>query len=222
MATYVVTGATRGIGREVVALLAGHALVLVGRDADSLAALARSLPDASVVLADLARPDALPEQGWPARVDGVVHSAGVAVRAPAADADPDEYTRMFTLNVVAVAELTRRLLPGLRAAGGTVVLVNSGQGLAAAPASTAYAASKHALRAYADGLRVDEPAVRVSTVYPGRVDTGMQRELRASEGVPYEPERYLTPATVAQVVVAALTLPADGVLTDITLRTRHP
>ena len=222
MATYVITGATRGIGREVVRLLAAETLVLVGRDAAALAELTGSLPDATAVVADLAEPAALPVDGWPERVDGVVHSAGIAARIPVADSDPATYEDMFRLNVVAVAELTRRLLPALRAAGGTVVLVNSGQGLRVVGDSAAYAASKHALRAYADALRQSEPAVRVSSVYPGRVATGMQVALRAQENAPYEPDRYLAPTTVARVVVAALTLPPDAVLTDVTLTPRHP
>ena len=222
MATYVITGATRGIGREVVRLLADHTLVLVGRDETALAELVGSLPAATFVVADFAAPDDLPVDGWPERVDGVVHCAGIAGRYTVVDTDPETYQRMFTLNVVAVAELTRRLLPGLRVAGGTVVLVNSGQGLRVVGDSAAYAASKHALRAYADGLRANEPAVRVSSIYPGRVATGMQRALRAQEGGDYEPDRYLAPATVARVIVDALTLSPDAVLTDVTLTPRHP
>ena len=221
MATFVVTGATRGIGREVVRLLADQTLVLVGRDVDALAALTGSMPDATAVVADLADPSSLPAGGWPDRVDGVVHSAGVAARVGVADTDAETYRQMFDLNVVGVAELTRRLLPGLRAAGGTVVLINSGQGLTVGPASAAYAASKHALRAYADALRTDEPEVRGSTVYPGRVATEMQQALRAQEQAPYEPERYLAATTVARVVVDTLTLPDDAVLTDVRLVPRR-
>lgn len=222
MATYVVTGPTRGIGREVVRVLAGHTLVLVGRDEAALAELAGSLSDATFVVADLAAPDSLPAAGWPERIDGVVHSAGIAGRHTVVDTDPETYQRMFTLNVVAVAELTRRLLPGLRAAGGTVVVVNSGQGLRVSGDSAAYAASKHALRAYADALRASEPEVRVSSVYPGRVATEMQVALRAQENAPYEPDRYLAPTTVAGVIVGALQLPPDAVLTDVQLTPRHP
>lgn len=222
VATYLITGATRGIGREVVRLLADHTLVLIGRDIKALGELAGSLPAATFVIADFAAPDAIPVDGWPERVDGVVHCAGIAGQFTVADTVPATYERMFTLNVVAVAELTRRLLPALRAAGGTVVVVNSGQGLRVVGDSAAYAASKHALRAYADALRANEPDVRVSSVYPGRVATEMQVALRAQENAPYEPERYLAPTTVARVIVDALMLPADAVLTDVTLTPRHP
>ncbi len=111
--------------------------------------------------------------------------------------------------MVAVAELTRLVLPALRAADGTVVFVNSGAGRrAAAPGGGSYAASKHALVAVAEALRLEEPQVRVTTVFPGRVDTDMQRELRAYEGGEYDAGDDLQPTTVARVIADALRRPA--------------
>lgn len=221
VATYVVTGATRGIGREVVRQLVEHSLVLVGRDAGALDALVAELPDARAVVVDLNDAPSVRTVEWPDHLDGVVHSAGVAVRASVEHTRPTTFEEMFALNVVAVAELTRVLLPALRTAGGTVVLLNSGQGLWVTGPSAAYAASKHALRAYADALRQEEPELRVTSVYPGRVATEMQRELRAQEGGAYEPERYLAATTVASVVVQALQLPDDAVMTDVRLVPRR-
>ncbi len=113
------------------------------------------------------------------------------------------WRRHFELNVVVVAELTR-LLPALRAARGHVVLVNSGAGLRANPGWGAYAASKFALR--------------VTSVHPGRIDTGMQRGVRAAEGGDYQPERYLRPESVAGAVLVAVTAPPDAHLTELVLR----
>ena len=79
--------------------------------------------------------------------------------------------------MVAVAELTRLLLPALRAANGHVVLINSGAGLRANAGWGAYAASKFALRAFGDALRLEEPALRVTSIHPGRIDTDMQRDI---------------------------------------------
>ena len=218
MARYLITGASRGIGRVLVDLLtADHEIIALGRSAAGL----RALPVAQVVVADLDLPAALagavPDLD---RLDGVVHCAGIASRATLAASDVERWNRHLTLNVVAPAELTRLLLPALRAAGGAVVFVNSGQGLSASPNSTVYAASKFALRAVADALRAEEPALRVSSIYPGRVATDMQRVLRAEEGEPYEPERYLRPETVAGVIAAVLATPADAVVADVTLSTR--
>lgn len=74
-----------------------------------------------------------------------------------------------------------------------------------------YSASKFALRAFADSLRADEPALSVTSIHPGRVDTEMQRELVAYEGGEYDAAKFLRPETVAQVV-------ADVVATPRTLR----
>jgi NAD(P)-dependent dehydrogenase (short-subunit alcohol dehydrogenase family) len=81
-----------------------------------------------------------------------------------------------------------------------------------------YSASKFALRAFADSLREDEPALRVTTVYPGRTDTDMQRELVAYEGGEYDPANFLRPETVAVVVAKAVATPPDGHLHEVVLR----
>ncbi len=220
MARYLVTGATRGIGRVLVEQLAPeHDVIAVGRSADALA----ELNVTERIVADLAEPAAL-AASFPAldRLDGVVHCAGIAIRGDLADSSVADWDRHLALNVVAAAELTRLLLPALRAAGGAVVLVNSGQGLSASANSAVYASSKFALRGLADALRAEEPSLRVTTVYPGRVATEMQQALREQEGEPYEPERYLRPETVAGVVAQVLATPPDAVITEVTLRPAHP
>ncbi len=220
MARYLVTGATRGIGRVLVEQLAPeHDVIAVGRSADALA----ELNVAERIVADLAEPAALAAT-FPAldRLDGVVHCAGIAIRGDLADSSVADWDRHLALNLVAAAELTRLLLPALRAAGGAVVLVNSGQGLSASANSVVYASSKFALRGLADALRAEEPSLRVTTVYPGRVATEMQQALREQEGEPYEPERYLRPETVAGVIAQVLATPPDAVITEVTLRPAHP
>ena len=217
MSRFLVTGATRGIGRVLIDLLDGHEIIAVGRSASALAAL----PVAQRVVADLADPSSLADAvpTWD-RLDGVVHCAGVAVRGGLDASSVDQWQQHLAVNVVAPAELTRLLLPALRAARGTVVFVNSGQGLTASGTSTVYASSKYALRGLADSLRAGEPSLRVCSIFPGRVATDMQRALRRQEGGEYEPARYLQPSTVAAGIVAALTAPDDAVIADVTLRTR--
>jgi NADP-dependent 3-hydroxy acid dehydrogenase YdfG len=223
MSRYLITGATRGIGRVLVEQLAPeHDLIVVGRSAEALA----ELPARARIVADLSMPaelaTAAPALGRLGHLDAVVHCAGMALRADLADSTVADWQDHLTLNVVAVAELTRLLLPALRAAGGAVVLVNSGQGRSASANSSVYAASKFALRGLADSLRAEEPDLRVTSVYPGRVATDMQRTLREQEGGAYEPERYLRPETVAGVIAQILSTPADAVITEVTLRPAHP
>jgi short-subunit dehydrogenase len=226
MPTHVITGAGAGIGAAVAGRLAerGDDLVLVVRDRARAADLRERFPRARTVVADLAAPAGI-EQAWavdgiPERVDSVVHAAGVVELASVAETSSAVWARTLDVNLVAAAELTRVLLPGLRAARGHVVFVNSGSGLRANPGWSAYAASKHGLRALADALRSEEQeaGVRVTSVYPGRTATGMQEKVHAQEGKDYDPTDWIDPSSVATTVVAALDLPRDAEMTDVTLR----
>lgn len=220
-----VTGATRGIGAAIAAALADqHDLLIGGRDPDAvLTACSRIGPGAATPFAvDLTDHAAVAAavRGIE-RLDVLVHSAGVALLGTVAETAAADWRRQFEVNVVAVAELTRLLLPALRAARGRVVLLNSGAGLEARAGWASYAASKFALRAFADALRAEELAhgVRVTSVHPGRVDTEMQRGVVAAEGGQYRPESYLRPQTVADAVRFAATAPDDAALTQLVL---HP
>lgn len=220
MATYLITGATRGIGSAVVNALADDDLILMARDAGALEDLAGQLRSARAVAVDLARPAALEaalgDAGLPDRLDGIVHAAGININGRLSDVGVEEWTEQLVVNVVAVAELNRLVLPALRAAHGTVVIVNSGAGRAVKRiGGAAYAASKHALVAVADGLRLEEPDIRVTTVFPGRVATEMQMDLRAYEGGEYRAQDYVDPATLAQVIAGSLRLPADASVNDV-------
>ncbi|HEX5114712.1 MAG TPA: SDR family oxidoreductase [Pseudonocardiaceae bacterium] len=218
-----VTGASRGIGRATARLLAAtHDVLLGGRDVDALTALAAQLPGARSCPVDVTDYPALAESvAGIERLDVLVHSAGVVTVAPLADIPAAEWHRVLDVNVVAVAELTRLLLPALRAARGRVVLVNSGSGLHGRPEWGLYAASKFALRAYADVLRDEEAAhgVRVTSVFPGRTDTDMQREVWALESDgDYRPERYLRVETVAEAIRYAVQAPPDAQVVDLAFR----
>jgi len=68
----------------------------------------------------------------------------------------------------------------------------------------------------------EEPLLRVTTVYPGRTDTDMQRAVRASEGGEYEPDRYLRPESVAATVLAAVHAGPDAHLTRADRAPRLP
>jgi NADP-dependent 3-hydroxy acid dehydrogenase YdfG len=217
-----VTGASRGIGAAVARALApGHDLLLGGRDTSALEALAQELPGARPWPVDLTDSATVGEAaGGIERLDVLVHSAGVGLLGTVAETPAATWRQQFEINVVAVAELTRLLLPALRAARGRVVLLNSGAGLTARAGWASYAASKFALRAFADALRAEESGhgVRVTSLHPGRVDTDMQRGVVAHEGGEYRPEAYLRPESVAGAVLLAVTAPDDAELTELVLR----
>ncbi|MFK0243164.1 SDR family oxidoreductase [Amycolatopsis azurea] len=217
-----VTGATRGIGAAVARALAPtHRLLLGGRDADALGELAGTLPGARAWPVELTDAEALEaataEFG---ELDVLVHSAGVA-RLGTIEATTDaDWRANFEVNVLAVVTLTRQLLPALRAAKGHVVVINSGAGQNARPGWAPYAASKFAVRAFADALREEESTLRVTSIYPGRTDTEMQQAIIADEGRAYEPERFLRPESVAAAVLAAVNATGDAHPTEVTLRPR--
>lgn len=198
-----------------------HDLLLGGRDQESLQALADELPNAKPWPVDITDEEAVTEAvAGIDRLDVLVHSAGLVELGKVGDSPADSWRRTFEVNLFAVTELTRRLLPALRAASGHVVLVNSGSGLNAKPNWGAYAASKFALRAFADVLRAEEAAngVRVTSVFPGRTATDMQRSVREQEGGEYEPDRYLRPESVAEPIVSAIRASRDAHLTEIVIR----
>lgn len=221
MSTALITGASRGLGAEIARQLAPtHDLLLGGRPSPELDQLAASLDGAStfpVELTDYEEVEAAVEAI--SSLDVLVHNAGVGSSLESiADTPVEEWHQVLEVNLVAAAELTRLLLPALREAGGHVVFINSGAGRRANPRWAPYAASKFGLRALADALRAEEPTLRVSSIFPGRIDTDMQREIVASEGDEYDPSRFLTTSTVAAAVVHAVTTSADAHPEEIVLR----
>ncbi len=152
--------------------------------------------------------------------NALIHCAGVVERGSFTDVGAAGLQRQFDVNVLAPYALTAALLPRLRTASGDVVFVNSTQGLAAGPDAVAYAASKHALKAIADGLRAElsGTGIRVCSVYPGRTDTQGQREIFRYEGREYTPDLLVKSATVASLIVQAVELPWEAELIDLTVR----
>ncbi len=226
MATHLVTGAGSGMG----ALLAerllerGDDLVLLARSTERAHDLRAELPDATVLVADLADAEAVESiaDQLPDGLDSVVHAAGVVDLGAVGDLSTAAWQEQLAVNLLAPAVLTRVCLPALRAAGGTVVFVNSGAGLFAHPQWSAYAASKFGLRALADALRAEEQphGVRVTTVYPGRTATAMQAKVHEQEGRDYDPADWIDPATVVDAVLHVLALPDDATISDLTIRPR--
>ncbi|PYG01759.1 NADP-dependent 3-hydroxy acid dehydrogenase YdfG [Georgenia satyanarayanai] len=212
-----VTGAARGIGRAVADALTDHELVLTVRRAEDVARLGTELPGARVLLLDLADASAIAERVAGVEVDAVVHCAGVEGVAPAAELDPARLAAVLAANLAGPVELTRVLLPGLRRSGGHVVFVSSTAVLGAFPGWAAYAASKAALRAYADTLRVEEPDVRVTSVLPGRTDTGMQHRIHEQAGRDFDPATAMAAASVAAAIRSVLTAPGDVEIPELVL-----
>ncbi|KAA0960662.1 SDR family oxidoreductase [Microbacterium sp. ANT_H45B] len=226
MRAHLITGAGSGIGAVVARRLLerGDQVTVLARDAGRAREITAGLPGATALVGDLAQPGrlswALSKQPLPERIDSLIHVAGVVDLGPVADLPANLWEQQLAVNLVGPAELTRLLLPVLRVSRARVVFVNSGAGLHAHAGWSAYAASKHGLKALADSLRAEESehGVRVTSIYPGRTATPMQERVHQQEGREYDAERFITADSVASMILTALDLPDDAALTDLTIR----
>jgi NADP-dependent 3-hydroxy acid dehydrogenase YdfG len=221
----VVTGASSGIGAATARRLAeeGFEVWAAARRIDRLDRLAAEHPDIEAIQLDVTDPASVADLAARAgrRTDGIavlVNNAGGAIGLdPVAEADPDEWLRMFETNVLGAMRMTQALLPALRAgAGGHVVLTGSIAGYGVYPGGGGYSAAKYGARAMMETLRLElvhEP-VRVSEVAPGLVATeefslvrfrgDAERAAKVYEGV----AAPLTAEDVADVVAFVVTRPA--------------
>lgn len=172
-----VTGASSGIGRACARRLAGARWRVYGGvrsrgDADSLRALGIEPLELDVTDADQVAAAAASVGG---SLDGLVANAGIAVAAPLELVPLDELRRQLEVNVVGQVAVAQAFLPALRRARGRLVLMGSIGGRSALPFLGPYAASKHALEAVADSLRVElRPwGISVSIVEPASIRTGI-------------------------------------------------
>lgn len=216
-----VTGASRGIGRAVAGALAadGTDLVLLATDRDRLDAAAHELRASGVEVRTLAV-DLADHAALAAAIDGLglerldvlVNNAAIVHRGVLADTSADEFTAAFAVNVTAPAELVRLLTPALRAARGTVVMINSGAGSTPIADMPVYVAAKFALRGLTDSLRLDlgPQGVRVVTVAPGPTAT-RPADLDGTAG----DTGKLRPEDVAGTVLHVVRHPGDVAYTSV-------
>jgi NAD(P)-dependent dehydrogenase (short-subunit alcohol dehydrogenase family) len=182
MPSVLVTGAARGIGRSITEHLARRGwdvIAGVRRDADASAVSAIDPNRITPLILDvtddahLARLDA----ELPARLDGVVNNAGVAVGGPIETVTSESWRDQLEVNVIGALAVTRAVLPRLRDSRGRIVFISSVNGQLVMPMLGAYCASKFALEAAAEALRMElRPwRVPVSVVEPAQTDTDMWR-----------------------------------------------
>ncbi|WP_448851822.1 SDR family oxidoreductase [Corynebacterium sp. 335C] len=224
-----VTGASRGIGLAVAEILGrDHHVICGATSEESARAAADRLPSASTFVCDLTD-DAATEAAVAAlrdagltRLDVLVNNAGMSDKAPVGEATKAQWRRIFEVNVFAVAELTRLLLPMLREARGTVVMLNSGSGYRSNPGQALYSGTKFALRAMTDALREEERGVvRVSAVHPGKTDTDMQRVIQADRGNgpdTYDAGVYVRPESIAAAVRMAVDCTDEAIVEEVSVR----
>jgi NADP-dependent 3-hydroxy acid dehydrogenase YdfG len=231
--TAVVTGASSGIGAATARLLAdaGFRVFCAARRADRIEALAAEI-GGTPVTCDVT--DAESVAGLAAAVGDSLHvlvnnAGGAFGAAPVAEADSDDWRRMFEVNVVGLMQVTRALLPALIASGdGVIVNVGSTAGRIAYEGGAGYTAAKHGTKVVSETLRLelwDQP-VRVCEIAPGMVRTdefalvrfdGDQEQAEAIyRGVP----NPLTAEDVADAITWMATRPAHVNIDELVIRPR--
>jgi NADP-dependent 3-hydroxy acid dehydrogenase YdfG len=226
----VVTGASSGIGAATARALAsvGFDVVLGARRIDRLREVADSCGGRALSL-DVTDPEsaqafaaAVPE----ARV--LVNNAGGAVgRDTIAEADLDAWRRMYEVNLLGTARVTKAFLPALERSGdGHVVVIGSIAGFETYSAGAGYTAAKHAERAFTKTLRLEllGRPVRVTEINPGLVETGFSLVRFAGDAERarqvYAGMTPLTAEDVADCVAFAVTRPSHVDVDEIVVRPR--
>jgi NAD(P)-dependent dehydrogenase (short-subunit alcohol dehydrogenase family) len=195
MRSALVTGASSGIGEACATRLAAvgwHVFAGVRREGDAP-------PGTEEVLLDVTSEEQIRTASERiGALDALVNNAGIAIAMPLEFIPLEELRRQLEVNVIGQVAVTQAFLPQLRRSRGRIVFVGSIAGKSALPFLGAYAASKHALEAITDTLRVElRPfGIAVSLVEPGTIKTPIwekSAELAASlaDGAPAElPELY--------------------------------
>lgn len=194
MKVVVVTGASEGIGLELVRQMARNeggklALVLAARRAEKLEEIATELrqhgPRVECVPTDVTDKlacrhlidETLRRLG---RIDILVNNAGMSAHANiegTSDVDLDWYEQLMVINYWSVVWLTHAALPHLLKSKGLVVGVSSVAGLVGVPGRTAYCGTKFAMNGFLEALRVElaHKGLRVMLAYPGTIDTNLRK-----------------------------------------------
>jgi NADP-dependent 3-hydroxy acid dehydrogenase YdfG len=172
-----VTGASSGIGAAAVRSLAGAGfqVVATARRVERCEELAREVGGRAMRL-DVTDPDSVTEVAQALTdVSVLINNAGGALGLePVADADEENWRRMYETNVLGVMRMTKALLPALERSGdGHIVVIGSVAGVEVYPGGAGYTAAKHAANAVTRTLRLEllGKAIRVSEIAPGMVET---------------------------------------------------
>jgi NAD(P)-dependent dehydrogenase (short-subunit alcohol dehydrogenase family) len=182
MPSVLVTGAGRGIGRSIATHLASQGWdVIAGvRSKEDGAAITeadrRRISWVQLDITNTEQIDAL-AHSLPERLDAVVNNAGVVVHGPMEAVQLNDLRHQLEVNVIGQLAVTQAVLPRLRLAQGRIVFVSSVNGKVAFPLQGAYCASKFAIEAIADALRMElRPwKIAVAVVEPAQTDTEMWR-----------------------------------------------
>ena len=235
-----ITGATSGIGLACARKFAenGDKLILTGRNARRLAEIKQELTEKGAEVITLvfdvrsseASKSALEElpDDWQT-IDVLVNNAGLALGLEAEyEVNPDDWDTMIDTNIKGLLTMTRLVVPGMvERNSGHIINIGSVAGDAAYKGGNVYCATKAAVKALSDGLRIDvaETAIRVTNLKPGLVETNFSNvrfrgdtERAASL---YQGIKPLTGDDIADVAVYAANAPAHVQIAEVLILATH-
>src|SRR5437870_6899626 len=223
MRRYLITGASRGIGRAIAEKLAGEDTVLLlhGRDTVALAQTRKAVEPrcAKVVLLvhDLAKAsgvaDLIAEAGKEP-INLLVNNAGIAVVKPFTEITQIEWEQTVGVNITAPFLLTQRFVPRMPP-GSSVVNILSVAAKTAFPNWSAYCMSKFALEGFSRCVREElrDRKIRVTNVYPAATDTDIWTQVEGQ----WPRQRMMRATQIADAVAFALARPTDTLIENIAL-----
>jgi NAD(P)-dependent dehydrogenase (short-subunit alcohol dehydrogenase family) len=224
MKRYLITGASRGIGRAIAEKLAApeRTLLLHGRDHDALAET-REIVEAKSAVAiplvyDLRDPVAIEKmvaEIGASNLDGLIHNAGIAFVKPIESITLEEWQATIAVNVTAPFLLTQKLLPIL-SRGSTIVNILSIAAKTGFPNWSSYCMSKFALEGFSQAVReeVRSRGIRVLNIYPAATSTEIWKGIDGE----WPREKMLSADQVGEAVAFALSRPSDVAVENITLQ----
>ena len=226
-----VTGASSGIGRETAIKLTreGFQVIAVARRKDRLEELAKTHPHIIAKPLDLSQPEEVEDfyGELHQRTDPVttlINNAGYSIRGGLEDVSLSAARRLFEVNLFALIRITQACLPGMRRLRqGTIVNLSSIVGKFAFPFSGVYAASKHAVEAVSDSLRMEcRPfGIRVITIRPGPIAsefndaaTKMTGDLMARTDPDYKPVYQASGAGLGK-LFSKISIPGPELIAEV-------
>jgi NAD(P)-dependent dehydrogenase (short-subunit alcohol dehydrogenase family) len=219
-ATWLITGCSSGIGREIAlaALAKGHRVAVTARDPAAVEEILEEHPDQAIALAldvtdreQIARAVRDTERAF-GRIDVLVNNAGYGYMAAVEEGEDEEVRAMFDTNYFGVVDLIKATLPGMRRRGsGHIINISSMTGLVANPPNVYYSSTKFALEALTEGLakEVAPFGIRVTAIEPGAIRTDWSTRSMKVAKQPIEAYADTVGARKALIKLAGNKFPGD-------------
>ncbi len=228
-----ITGASSGIGEAIARHLAsqGHQVVLGARRIERLQALVEELQAQdqrascrALDVTQLSDMQAFVEhaEAQHGPIDVIINNAGVMPLSPLDALKVDEWNRMIDVNVRGVLHGIAVVLPGMQARGrGQVINIASIGAHAVSPTAAVYCATKYAVWAISEGLRLENERIRVTTICPGVVESELADSITdasARDAMKAFRRIAITPDAIARAVAYAVEQPDDVDVSEVIVR----